>query len=176
MWLYALPGETVLVDALFLSKIWQTESEFNQSPEWSPLLLWKAWKPFPAEHATFKQYSIIFNLSYVLIKMMLFQFYLLPCFLLDFSFSKFLISPPYSSFPWSSSSLVGFSLANVRAQSPFYWWSCEVVNVLTLASATAESWYLQIIIQGTGCLFTDYMLVDLWRVVLWSYWSFSSKF
>jgi hypothetical protein len=29
--------KTVLVDALFFSKIWQTESEFGQSPEMIPI-------------------------------------------------------------------------------------------------------------------------------------------
>jgi hypothetical protein len=47
LWVYALPGETVLVDVLFLSQIGQTQTEFGQSPRWSPFFLWKAWKPCP---------------------------------------------------------------------------------------------------------------------------------
>jgi hypothetical protein len=43
-----LPGETVLVDALFLSQIWQAHTEFGQSPRRSPFFIWKARKPCPS--------------------------------------------------------------------------------------------------------------------------------
>jgi hypothetical protein len=86
--LCAQPGAILLADVLFLSKIWQTRSEFHRGPRWSPFLLWMAWKPCPGRICwqTLLNY-IQFALSSER-RCSPSSLFFLPRFFLDFSFSE----------------------------------------------------------------------------------------